>query len=619
MYLSRDDRAFCDFEFFRSRFAGETRTAEQCKAELLARNESCYVGCDRCDSQCTDPSLKSLANTWLCSAGMPVLGTFAAAKASDVGFEIATQHGSDRQRGRPPIPESAWKEQFNTLVANSVSHPKVPRNSVSCRKAHREATYGAYTPPVDGQGRPVKRVGFHVPCVTSSDCWSRCGEHPILGEHYVCVKDAQLYSYSGYTDDGGWYTLDDADDQEFDVVNYNTTREWLGTCMDTRYDWQHTGCNSLSGGGVMFGLVGCTGRLGFASGYCGTTISRVGDDFLAAAVEDSSTRYPRTLIEAGVYNGIEQPALRCESALTCSNVCHRLSTRAREGGFPEPLACALCEPVCPSNIGTTIVDTLSALGHDVEQVIRLIATCFGPWGIQGCLCNLLVTIKPAWLANLDSEELKCKAGDVFNLLVNKITDIALKLVENSINWLIGVLNRVICNFKFIGAKCPAVDEVCLTVDYDVYRCRLGPYTAAALEEDLGCSFGSDTAQAARCYFARQRSICMEGGGAGKAARYQNLFGSPSVDDLQQRFFDIVGDSFINIPPTMQAAFAQMNQVGANDLAVKQARSICDDQTASMSLDESALAPPPRAGRAPADSPRLPCARSHSRLCLQALW
>jgi hypothetical protein len=56
----------------------------------------------------------------------------------------------------------------------------------------------------------------------------------------------------------------------------------------------------------------------------------------------------------------------------------------------------------------------------------------------------MMTMKPAWIQNLDSEALKCKAGDVFDLLVDKITDIVLKWVENGINWLINMLNRVIC-------------------------------------------------------------------------------------------------------------------------------------------------------------------------------
>ena len=591
LYMSREDRAFCSSAFFRSRLTGETRTSSECLEELFARNRSCYISCDRCDSQCTDPSLRAVANTWLCSAGQPVMGIFAASQVSDVGFDITTRHGSDRRRGKPPIPESAWKEQFHTLVANSISHPIVPRASVSCRKAHREDTYGAYTPPLDLQGKPLTRVGFHVPCLTSSDCWSRCGEHPVTGEHYACVKNAHLYSYAGHTDEGGFYTIDEPGDETFDVVNYNTTAEHLGTCMDTNYAYQHTGCDSLSGAGIMYGLVGCAGRVGLARGYCGTTIARVGDDYLHAAVEDSSTNYPRTIVEANILNGAEQPALRCNSALTCSNICHRLNMEARNGGLPPPAACALCEPICPSNLATTVVDTIGALAHDIEQAVRLVATCFGPRGITGCVCNLLMTIKPTWLANLKSEELKCKAGDVFNLLVDKITDIVLKWVENTVNGLINMLNRVICNFKWIGAPCPAIKEVCLTVDYDVYRCRLGPYTAASLEENLGCSYTPETEIAAQCYFAKQRAICIGKDDNSRAKRYQNLFGAPTADDLQQQFFDIVGDSFVNVPPTMQAAFTQLQQISANDVYVEQARGICDDQTDSMTLDESTLNPP----------------------------
>ena len=131
-------------------------------------------------------------------------------------------------------------------------------------------------------------------------------------------------------------------------------------------------------------------------------------------------------------------------------------------------------------------------------------------------------------------------------------------------------------------------QVCITVDYDVYRCRLGPYEAASLEEDLGCSYSDETVEAARCYFARQRSICLGSQDTSRATRYKNLFGAPSTTELQQQFWDIVGDSFVNIPPAMQAAMAQVNKIGANDVFVEEASNICDESVRnSMSLDESA--------------------------------
>lgn len=137
-------------------------------------------------------------------------------------------------------------------------------------------------------------------------------------------------------------------------------------------------------------------------------------------------------------------------------------------------------------------------------------------------------------------------------------------------------------------------QVCITVQYDVYRCRLGPYTAAALEEDLGCSFGDETAEAARCYFARQRSICLGSQDQSRANRYKALFSAPSTTQLQQDFWDIVGDSFVNIPPALQAAMAQVNKISANDVFTKEASDICDDSLRnSMTLDEIILVRPLR--------------------------
>jgi hypothetical protein len=119
-------------------------------------------------------------------------------------------------------------------------------------------------------------------------------------------------------------------------------------------------------------------------------VERVGDDFLDSGVADSSVGFPRTIVEGGMFNGEEVPALTCESHLTCQNLCSRLSRQAREANLPEPEACALCEPICPSDLGTTIVDAVSAFGHDVETAVRLIATCFGPSLLTGCVCNLMM-------------------------------------------------------------------------------------------------------------------------------------------------------------------------------------------------------------------------------------
>lgn len=235
-YAARPDRAFCSFPFFRSRMTAEATTSEECREALLDRNQSCYTGCDTCTTVCTNPGLRGVASAWRCSAGQPLMGTFAASVSSDAGFDMRTRHGADRRKGTPPIPSSIWKEQYDVLIQNDLRHPRVPRDSISCRKAHLTDSFGAYVSPIDSLGRPVKRSGFHVHCTTSSQCHSRCGEHPILGESYVCVRNAKLFSYQGVYENGTVYYINEPGDDAFDVVNTNLTAEHLGTCMDTRYD-----------------------------------------------------------------------------------------------------------------------------------------------------------------------------------------------------------------------------------------------------------------------------------------------------------------------------------------------------------------------------------------------
>lgn len=149
----------------------------------------------------------------------------------------------------------------------------------------------------------------------------------------------------------------------------------------------------------------------------------------------------------------------------------------------------------------------------------------------------------------------------------------------------------------LGAKCPALSEVCITVQYDVYRCKLGPYHAAALEESLGCSYSDESAEASRCYFARQRSICMgsQKGDSSRAQRYKDMFSAPDLTKLQKQFSDIVGDSFEVISPALKSAMENVHRVGATDPMTTQASEICDESVKqSMTLDESEISPLPRA-------------------------
>jgi hypothetical protein len=79
---------------------------------------------------------------------------------------------------------------------------------------------------------------------------------------------------------------------------------------------------------------------------------------------------------------------------------------------------------------------------------------------------------------------------------------------------------------------------------NVYRCG-DTVGRNKLEEQLGCAFGgsdSGRKEAAKCYFERQRSICVNGDGS-RYQRYKTLFEAPPMEELEQQFLDIVGDSF----------------------------------------------------------------------------
>lgn len=150
---------------------------------------------DTCKAYCSNGAAKAIKDTIKCTIDMPTLGIAAAAEMSDQGQSIKYGHASVRRAGRPPIPEDAYQEQFDTLVNNDVTQPRVARAAVSCRKPHRESTFGHYVPALDAQGKPKLRTGFMIGCRTSSDCFSRCGNHPITGMGFVCTKNAQFYSH----------------------------------------------------------------------------------------------------------------------------------------------------------------------------------------------------------------------------------------------------------------------------------------------------------------------------------------------------------------------------------------------------------------------------------------
>lgn len=201
-YMIRPDREYCEFKFARQRLAAESGdNIDMCRANLTARIEQCHLNCDACNAHCISKTVRDIASVAKCSVALPVLGMLQAQHSSDLGIDIGFRWGAIRHDMRPANPSISWNEKYRILVQNSVEAPYAPRNSISCRKPHRESNTGAFHPPLDEDGHPVERKGFHVPCNTDLDCFSRCGTHPISGMHYVCSPNVSLYTTAGYSKD----------------------------------------------------------------------------------------------------------------------------------------------------------------------------------------------------------------------------------------------------------------------------------------------------------------------------------------------------------------------------------------------------------------------------------
>ena len=121
---------------------------------------------------------------------------------------------------------------------------------------------------------------------------------------------------------------------------------------------------------------GCPAAMGWASIWCGISIDRSGPDFLDVSAGGSAFDYPRVLAEQVEVDGVVVPRVECQDIIDCNIKCTRFSRSSRAGGFPAPAGCALCSPVCPNNLVTSIVSTSSALIKDISIVGRILEVCY---------------------------------------------------------------------------------------------------------------------------------------------------------------------------------------------------------------------------------------------------
>lgn len=551
-FWMREDRRYCESPFFRSRIVPDDPTkfsAELCRKTIAKRNETCFLECDVCNAYCTSSTARAIKDTITCSIELPTLGITAAARSSDAGERISYGHGAIRPQSRVATPDNAFLEQFDILINNDVERPLVNRDAVSCRKPHRESTTGGYVPGLDANGNPKKRLGFMVPCDTDSDCYSRCGEHPITGQSFVCTPNPQFYSFHVINESLTAETLaielsaqdlapgipvtDDYDSFESRLAILEARPTWItkpdthttqayyvdepgedkfdpprgsyGVCTDARMDFMHTNCESRGGAAATIGIKGCTSRLGYNLAYCGARVERFGPDFNDVSISSESLEWPRVLAEGGVFNGVVEQRVTCADQVDCMTKCERFARTARDGGLPIPPGCVLCDSICPTNIVTTVMDGIQALQVDVGNAYRLISQCFAG-GLAGCVCNVILALKPAWVDLLPTPQERCEGGQIFGLLANKILELTLQSVEDSINgYLIKPANLILSQLMKAVSFGAAGDgdvipKLCLTGFWKPSgRCFEGDESMFA---HLGC-YATDRARAdQQCYFFR---------------------------------------------------------------------------------------------------------------------
>ena len=184
--LAREDRTWCASRLFRDLFLEDGSVGEAaCRANLTSRNLTCYNEvCEPCTSKCTYPTARSVATALKCTVAQERGGFNFCLQVSDAGQLARASHGAIRGENWIGNPQKQAAHAYKICHNNPEGY--VQRDSVSCRKEHRNSPMGRFTPGFSTKtGNPVARDGFMVTCKRNSDCYSRCPAHPLTGDRSV--------------------------------------------------------------------------------------------------------------------------------------------------------------------------------------------------------------------------------------------------------------------------------------------------------------------------------------------------------------------------------------------------------------------------------------------------
>lgn len=242
----------------------------------------------------------------------------------------------------------------------------------------------------------------------------------------------------------------------------------------------------------MLTSMGCLWQ-GWATVFCGALVTHGDSDFVTdIGISRQSMTYPRVLVPETEVNGKTELAITCSDGNDCQTKCDYFSRIARDGGLPAPQGCALCAPPCPDNIGTTFISFVHAFVADVGTALRLAATCLGPGGVQACVCQIFMLLKPAWIKNLDAPTETCEGGDVFQLIAKRIELFIVEAVEGYINnYVFGWMRAAV---GWLGVE---INDICITRNDLRKYCPNDPKKLEAL---LGCEVGASNEPHKRCFY-----------------------------------------------------------------------------------------------------------------------
>ena len=335
----------------------------ECRANITTKNMACNDEvCEQCTSQCTYASAKAIAGVIKCTVGRSQLAfthckfvpksvslhcplytdyhrCFTGLQTTDAGQLARASHGAIRSENYiavnrvPRTPQSSGSH-YSLVAFSRAQVPErlaahaykichwnpegyVQRDSVSCRREHRNSPMGRFVPGFSPRtGDPVARMGYIVTCRRNSDCYSRCPAHPLTGDRYVCQRVYRLYDVA-ITDSGGEINLVNLERGSGSVFDPDTATQAItgemGICVDVDSS-MNQGCPDQTMSAVMDGVVGCMDRQ-VSRFLCGLEVDIKDGDTSTASIEGNFLYMPpRVLIAAGTDNdgdGAVTPAVTC--------------------------------------------------------------------------------------------------------------------------------------------------------------------------------------------------------------------------------------------------------------------------------------------------------------------